>query len=407
MGYILITGGQLFNKGAQAMTFTVVNEIRKRYPEKKIILLSSLDFKRSKEDKEKYRFVIMPYEMRPKLALAGGIHSLINKVYKYGKYKKNSRIYEYKLREYFENAEMLIDISGYGFSSQWGFKKSFLYLLNIIIAKRFKIPVYILPQSLGPFNYSRMYEKFIIQMLMKKYLKYPKVIYSRENEGYEEIKKYSKNNIDKGLDIVLQSRDSIDLKNIYSHECLFENEKASKMDRAVCIVPNEKILLHGKEEQIYKVYYSIIECLLKHNKTVYLLRHSTEDMHICEKIKDGYTCEKNVILLTEEYSCVELQQLLSEFDFVIASRYHSVVHAYKEKVPTIVFGWAIKYKELLEVFSQGKYLFDVRQDFREKNIIETVNVMVKHFKDESNIIESNLRKVRDTNIFEKIFDRKD
>ena len=52
--YILINGGGLSNKGAQSMTFVKVNEIRNRYPDKEIILLSDKDYKRGEEEKDLY-----------------------------------------------------------------------------------------------------------------------------------------------------------------------------------------------------------------------------------------------------------------------------------------------------------------------------------------------------------------
>ena len=40
MGYILITGGNLKNKGAQSMIFVTVDEMRKRFPGKKIVVFA-------------------------------------------------------------------------------------------------------------------------------------------------------------------------------------------------------------------------------------------------------------------------------------------------------------------------------------------------------------------------------
>ena len=55
---ILITGGELFNKGAQSMTFITVNELKKRFPNHEILLSSSRDFKRDYEEKQQYNFKI-------------------------------------------------------------------------------------------------------------------------------------------------------------------------------------------------------------------------------------------------------------------------------------------------------------------------------------------------------------
>ena len=59
--YVLITGGELQNKGAQAMTFITVSEVKKRFPDRKIVLLSTVDYKRTAEEKDNYAFDILPF----------------------------------------------------------------------------------------------------------------------------------------------------------------------------------------------------------------------------------------------------------------------------------------------------------------------------------------------------------
>ena len=56
--YILVTGGELYNKGAQAMTFITADEIAKRWPNCKMVLLSPRDVKRPESEKSKYKFEI-------------------------------------------------------------------------------------------------------------------------------------------------------------------------------------------------------------------------------------------------------------------------------------------------------------------------------------------------------------
>ncbi|HYF75369.1 MAG TPA: polysaccharide pyruvyl transferase family protein, partial [Candidatus Nitrosocosmicus sp.] len=395
-----------YNKGAQAMTFTVINEIRTRFPDKEIVLLSTKDFNSSVEEKEKYNFEIMVYNPRIKMALAGGIYWLCNRLLKYGVYRKKYGNYEKRVEEFFRNADMLIDISGYGFSSQWGFLKSYLYLMNIMIAQKYKVPVYILPQSLGPFNYRNVIAKTVLEWQMKKYLKYPEVIYAREIEGYDAISEYTQQNVKISLDIVLQNNQAIDLTHIYKAGNLTEQKVVPVEGNSVGIVPNEKIMVHGNSEQIYDIYAEMVESLLKHNKKVYLLRHSTEDLTICRKIKSRFLEEKDVVLLEDDYNCIELQNILSQFNFIIASRYHSVIHAYKEAVPAIVLGWATKYKELLGTFSQGNYLFDVRESLNKNEILKSLEKMLGEYSDESGKISMILKEKRNDCIFKQILDRK-
>ena len=43
------------------------------------------------------------------------------------------------------------------------------------------------------------------------------------------------------------------------------------------------------------------------------------------------------------------------FDFVICSRYHGCVHAYKNLIPGLILGSTIRYKELAKLMNQEKY----------------------------------------------------
>ena len=56
--YILITGTGFVNKGSQAMLFNAVDELKKRFPDKEVIDLSTLDY--NKGDVTQYNFKIMP-----------------------------------------------------------------------------------------------------------------------------------------------------------------------------------------------------------------------------------------------------------------------------------------------------------------------------------------------------------
>ena len=73
-----------------------------------------------------------------------------------------------------------------------------------------------------------------------------------------------------------------------------------------------------------------------------------------------------------------MEEVIKQFDFVIASRYHSIVHAYKNGVPALVIGWATKYSELLGNFGQLDYFSDCRSNI---NIDEMGNKLEKMMQD--------------------------
>lgn len=77
--YIAIVGGELFNKGAQAMTFTVINEMKDKYPDAEILLLSSMDYERPSEEKERYNFEILRWSIKDKIAVLKGKNTELSK----------------------------------------------------------------------------------------------------------------------------------------------------------------------------------------------------------------------------------------------------------------------------------------------------------------------------------------
>ena len=59
---------------------------------------------------------------------------------------------------------------------------------------------------------------------MKVYLNYPKKIFCREKEGLSSLYKFSKNNIERAYDIVLQGQE-YDLSNIYIKKAILKKYK--------------------------------------------------------------------------------------------------------------------------------------------------------------------------------------
>ena len=56
--YVMLVGGQLYNKGAQSMVFTVVNEMKNRFPGYEVIMFSNFDYTRSQKEQDNYKFSI-------------------------------------------------------------------------------------------------------------------------------------------------------------------------------------------------------------------------------------------------------------------------------------------------------------------------------------------------------------
>jgi len=130
-----------------------------------------------------------------------------------------------------------------------------------------------------------------------------------------------------------------------------------------------------------------------------VLRHSYQDLEACEKIQISFANNKNVILLADEMNVIELENVIKQFDFVIASRYHSIINSYKNGVPALVIGWATKYRELLESFDQLDYFFDVRDGISTDDLLSKLDEMIDSCKYEKKKIIEKLNTIKEESIF--------
>ena len=391
--YLIVTGGQLFNKGAQAMTFITADEAAKRYPEMEVVVLSNMDSRRSNEDKQRYTFRIAKYPKPLSLLLMQTrLGRLLHRLFG-GKTAK-------EFEEIVRNGVGIVDVSGYSLGSNWGYQKSIFYLTRLGIAHSVGIPIYLMPQSFGPFDYKGLPAPWI-QRLLRRKLRYAEIIMCREKEGYELLRsKYGLDNLILAPDLVLQNT-GIDMRNIY-REVPVQKEVVVP-DNSVALIPNKKTMLYGNPEQLFEMYRCMIEVLLERGKQVFLVYHSAEDLPICRDIKENYFRESKLVTLVEqELSCLEFDELVKRFDFVVASRFHAVEHAYRNAVPAIVPGWAVKYQELLERFSQEAFMFDVRGQIKTDDIVNAVQVMCDNHNQFSEQIENELQEIRKNNVYDYI-----
>ena len=385
---ILITGGELFNKGAQSMSFIAIDELKTRFPDHEIILVSEDDYKRNDQEKNQYNFTIF-YDLF-KILFGFGIYAKIKKVNK-------NIIYESK--KILQETDMLIDISGYALGSNWNLASTLHYISKIRAAKKYGIKVFLMPQSFGPFDYKGV-KGIFINAQIKNTLKYASIIYARESEGFDLLtKRFNLVNVRLSSDLVLQN-EGIDLNKIYNNLPMIK--KFEIRNSSVAIIPNMKNFKYGNKDEIIKLYKASIDKLLGLDKTIYLVRHSYEDIQACEIIKSRFRENEKVILLTEDYSCLEYDEMVKEFDYIIASRYHSIVHAYRQGIPCIALGWATKYYELLSIFNQERYVFDVREKVDLNKFLDKIDAIDEKYTIESTEIKENLRTLRGNNIFTAI-----
>ena len=135
-------------------------------------------------------------------------------------------------------------------------------------------------------------------------------------------------------------------------------------------------------------------------KNVYLVRHSSEDSVSCEKIYSSIDDNSNVTVVDRDFTCLEYDEYIKNFDFIVCSRYHGIVHAYRNYVPCILLGWAIKYKELAAHVGQSDYSFDITDpDCSAERIVEKVTLLDSRLDSEKETIKTRVKDIQKDNCF--------
>lgn len=389
MKNIIITGGELFNKGAQAMAFISVSELKKRFPKHTIYLLSEMDLERPEAERKQYAFEFTGwYPIKFARCQKNPLLRLLCKLRNGTELKQAEQLYR--------NCDLMIDISGYALGSNWDTNNNSRYLNHLEFAHAFGIPMYLMSQSFGPFDFGPEHPG--IDERCRKLLPTCKAILAREQEGYDAlVEHYGLTNVQLAPDLVLNNKE-IDLKHIFKENPAFRLPEIQQ--GSIAIVPNGRNLSVGNGDRVLELYAATISYAIEQGKTVYLLHHASSDAEICQELKSKFAQNEDVILLEQEFSCLEFNELVKQFDYLVASRFHSVVHAFKNGIPCITLGWAKKYEVLMDQFGQSDYLFDVRHNPDAQELTSAMSRMENNHKKESDVILSHLADVQKTNVFD-------
>lgn len=389
MRNIIITGGGMVNKGAQAMTLIAVHELRRRFPNHRIWLYSPVDLANKDLDKSRFTFDFTGwYPMKFAHCQHNPVQRAITLLC--------SRAELLEAEALYRNTDFIVDVSGYALGSNWNDKVCNDFLDILEFAQGFGIPVYLMPQSFGPFDFGT--ERQNLDTRIRKLLPTAKVIFAREQEGYDAlVNTYGLSNVRLATDLVLGNK-GISLENVF--KTVPHMDLPQIADDAVAVIPNSMNASVSSQETVVAMYTKVVEKLLSLDRTVYLLSHSTMDAALCRTLKAHFDAIEAVILLEQDFSCLEFNELVQKFRYLVASRFHSIVHAYKNGVPCIAMGWATKYHDLLKLFGQEQYVFDVRIDTGTTNILEAIGQMDSCHAEESVKICAGLSAVQQTNVFD-------
>lgn len=391
MRNIIIAGGGLVNKGAQAMTLICVCELKKRFPGHRMVLLTWDASPAARKRHALYDLELL--EVPPLKFSRAAKNPALRAAYflRYGDgFRKSDSIYR--------NTDLFVDISGYAIGSNWDPKVCNDYLDCIEHALAYDIPVYLLPQSFGPFDYENE-AGLAIDKRTRRLFPGVKQIFAREQEGYDAlVNRYGLTNVTLTHDMVLSSRIE-DYSPALREKPVFRLPEIP--ENSVVLIPNVRVGDSGVNDPL-TVYTTAARSALEKGLYVYITYHSTQDRELCTAVKAAFGDDDRVVLLEHDHSCMEFNELVKKFRFAIASRFHAIVHALKNGVPCVALGWATKYGNLMGLFGQEDYVFDLRKPLELTAVEKTLQDMARNWQQEWETIRAALPELQKENVFDFI-----
>lgn len=338
---IELTGMNFVNKGAELMLHSIIQQFSDSNKYKLVTDFTMGTFEQRSQLglHQKFRVNPLGYQFSDE-----GKRTAINNM------KKDQKIFERFFRSQFSEGlglvapseiDVILDASGFRYSSQWGNNQTHLAAFLYEQWSKEGKKIILLPQAIGPFDTDEIKQSF------QKLIRSVNLICPRDDVSYNHIMEICPKN----------SKDKI--KKFPDFTCLAEGKIPNYEfpTNQVCIIPNYRMI--DKTDSKIATWYmnlliEIIRFLKKRKIDFFVLIHETgKDYLIYDEIckKTGY----DIKLISEDDPLV-IKGIISQCSTVIGSRYHGLISALASNVPTIGIGWSHKYDELFKDFGIDEFL---------------------------------------------------
>lgn len=392
---IMIVGANFNDKGAQAKLFIVIDELRKRFSDCEVYYAHNDE----QLDGALYRFGKISFTKKAQSQVLKA--NPLTNITKMFRKKDDSSSGEKDVTELVSQMDLMIDVSGHVLTNESSMPEVEFYLKNIKIAKKYKIPMIIMPQSFGPFDFSL--DEMEILGEMKDLLFYPKAIFTREQYGYDELMGYfGLDNLRRSTDMLLIDN-NFDLSNVCSRFYRPEIPEISEGNN-VAIIPNAHCFDKKYYEHSLDLYNKIFDVLKTAKKNVYIVCQASSDMDICKELASNFRMYDNIHLIERELDAVEFDMFLKKFEFIISSRFTACVQAYRNYLPVLLLGHGVKYNDLTELLGQEDFYFDVlSEECNNYDVVDALTILVNDLDVAKTRIQTRMINIREKSCFE-IFD---
>ena len=345
--FIEINGVEFVNKGAELMLHAILQMVSQKIPQTKFVLKPG---------------TYSPYEKRAKLGLYQKIWFSKFRIpfgMYYGKYVHK------RLREYYglvchEEINVVLDASGFAFGDQWGSGNTIAMAKALRRWKKLGIKVIFLPQAFGPFSTRQIRKAFHIVTTQADR------IYARDSISYKHI-----------VDLVGELPN---LRQAPDFTVLLRGRVPSYFDGAshdVAIITNRR-MVDKVSRSVAERYIPLLIICVRHfldsgYKPFFLVHGGREDEELAQKAVRSLG--SNVPIITEE-NPLKMKGIIGTCKAVMSSRYHGLISALSQGVPSIGTGWSHKYRELFDEYGCPDFL--LTPDTNEPQIMSVLTLFTRN-----------------------------
>jgi len=352
------------NRGSAAMLISATKTLRQFMPDSEFTVLSpfpELDLKNCSP----YNLRVVGYNGGALKILSRLFRSVTWKIFKSLSLDLHRLANEELLREY-SSSDVIIDLSGDGFTDDYGSMASIISCYDILLCKFLNKPMVIYAQSIGPFKtkLTKSLSKFCLNRvdllivrdeITKNYLQEIGIAntihftadsaFLLEAPPYEKIQEILvKENIDTNERPIIGISAS---QHIYDLEL-----KKTKSNSG-----NPYIML------VVKIVDYLVEKL---NAQIIFVPHVTnddrpvDDRFVAKKICEITKNKDKIRLIDSEYSPGELKGVIGQCDLFIGARMHANIAATSMCVPTLAIAYSHKSYGIMSMLGMEKYVLNFR-----------------------------------------------
>lgn len=298
-----------------------------------------------------------------------------------------------KIREMYgvhldREVDVVLDAAGFAYSDQFGARNSLELAKSCKRWKKNKACVILLPQAIGPFSSSK------IKDAIRTVADHADLIFLRERISYDHLVS------------VAGERPNIRMAPDFTN--LIKGELPVNFDannNRFCLVPNYRMIDMTPKEQSEAYLPFLIKCtnylLEKDLKPFIMVHEGTKDSILAEKIRNAVG---GCIQIVKESHPLKIKGILGACEGTISGRFHGLVSALSQGVPSLGTGWSHKYRMLFEDYGFSEGLIHVTMDEEElRQKIDLISFSQKKLIKDKILSKSNEQKELSSEMWADVF----